>query len=259
MVKIDNISYVTGGKQLVTNISYTFQAGKIHMICGPNGAGKTTLMRMLSLDLEPSRGTVTYNGKPTKKQNKEQHAIYRGVLSQQVDISFPLSVDEVIMMGRYPHFKVNPSKHDQLICDDVIQKLELSSFRKRNFLTLSGGEKQRVQFARVLAQIWEYPKDQNRILLLDEPISALDLRYQFEFLHHLEDIKDDRTVIIAILHDLNLVNNYADDVLLLNNSSLFASGPPSSVLNEENIRTVFHINTQMHNLGNINLLWFNKK
>src|SRR5262249_3474338 len=154
-------------------------------------------------------------------KHRKEYATYRAVLSQQIEISFPLSVDEVVLMGRYPHFTIQPSKKDLSICDEVIEMLNVAALRNRNFLTLSGGEKQRVQFARVLAQIWERPASGCRILLLDEPISSLDLKYQFDFLHRVRQILDEHTIVIAILHDLNLALNYADEVLLLSKGKLF--------------------------------------
>ena len=132
----------------------------------------------------------------------------------------------------------------------------LDKFRKRNFLTLSGGEKQRVQFARVLTQIWEPPATGCRILLLDEPISSLDLKYQFDFLHHVEKFIDERTIIIAILHDLNLALNYADELLLLSNGKTFCRRHhQQTVLSPQNIATVFNVATKLHAVDGADLLW----
>ncbi len=255
MVEIKNGGYAVGDKWLLQDVSYQFMPGKCYMICGPNGAGKSTLMKLLSVSTTPSNGEIFYNGTPAKSTNREAYAKFRAVLSQQVDISFPLDVEEVVMMGRYPHFKVNPSKADHEVCDEVIQLQNLDGFRKRNFLTLSGGERQRVQFARVLAQIWQMPPEGARILLLDEPISFLDIKYQFEFLQHIKRFLDDKTIIIAILHDLNLALNYADEVLLLNEGNLFAYGLPHEVLSPANVNAVFGVPAQLHKIGGRWLLW----
>ena len=259
MIEIKNIGYAVNDKWLVQDISYQFLPGKCYMLCGPNGAGKSTLLKLLSLELTPKTGEILYNGKPVNTKQKENYATYRAVLSQNVEISFPLSVEEVIMMGRYPHFEVRPSKKDFDICEQVMEQLGVTQFRKRNYLTLSGGEKQRVQFARVLAQIFETPTQGCRFLLLDEPISSLDLKYQFDFLHHVQNFINDKTIVIAILHDLNLALNYGDEVLLLNQSKLFTSGLPSTVLQPENIKEVFSVHSTMHQLPNARLLWVNKR
>lgn len=259
MLEIKKAGYSIGKKWLVQNISYQFLPGKCYMLCGPNGAGKSTLLKLLSLQSVPDEGEIFYNGVKVDHRKKHYYAQFRAVLSQQVDISFPMEVDEVIMMGRYPHFDINPTKKDHEICEEVIQLQNLESFRKRNFLTLSGGEKQRVQFARVLAQIWEMPQEGARILLLDEPISSLDIKYQFDFLHHVKQFLNDKTIVIAILHDLNLALNYADEVLLLNEGKLFSSGAPTEVLSPENIEKVFHLKSDLHQFGNVKLLWGEEK
>ncbi len=255
MLEISNGGFSVGNKWLLQHISYKFLPGNCYMICGPNGAGKSTLMKLLSLAAKPREGEIIYNNAKIDYGKKEVYAKYRAVLSQQVDISFPMEVEEVVMMGRYPHFKVNPAKEDMEICNEVMELQNLQSFRKRNFLTLSGGEKQRVQFARVLAQIWKMPEEGSRILLLDEPISSLDIKYQFEFLQHIKKFLNERTIIIAVLHDLNLALNYADEVLLLNDGKLFASGEPVDVLSQENINSVFNVKMKVHEFENGKILW----
>ena len=108
------------------------------------------------------------------------------------------------MMGRYPHFHFNPGNKDEQACDEVMTRMNLQSFRERNYLTLSGGEKQRVQFARVLAQIWEKPVNEPRYLFLDEPLTSLDINYQQEFLQIAREFAFSNTVLIAVMHDINL-------------------------------------------------------
>ena len=255
MLEIKNGGFAVGNKWLLRDISYRFLPGKCYMICGPNGAGKSTLIKLLSLVASPDTGEVLYNNAKVDYKKKEAYSKYRAVLSQQVDISFPLEVEEVVMMGRYPHFKVNPTKKDVEICEEVMALQNLQPFRKRNFLTLSGGEKQRVQFTRVLAQIWQMPAEGSRILLLDEPISSLDIKYQFDFLQHVKQFLNSNTIVIAVLHDLNLALNYADEILLLHEGKLFASGKPIDVLSPENISHVFKLDFNLHLLQEIKLLW----
>ncbi len=258
MLEVKNIGYAVKDKWLVQDITYRFLPGKCYMLCGPNGAGKSTLLKLLALELPSKEGEILYNGQAINKKIKEKYAKYRAVLSQNVEISFPLSVEEIVMMGRYPHFDFKPSVKDFEICEEVMKQLDVANFRKRNYLTLSGGEKQRVQFARVMVQIWEIPKEGCRFLLLDEPIASLDLKNQFDFLHHVQQFINDKTVVIAILHDLNMVLNYADEVLLLDQSKLVANGSPSNVLQPANIESVFHVKSELHQLSNAKLLWVNK-
>ncbi len=145
------------------------------------------------------------------------------------------------MMGRYPHFNFIPSKKDHAICSEVMERMNLTSLRERNYLTLSGGEKQRVQFARVLAQIWEPPSEGHRYLMLDEPLSSLDINYQHEFLRIARTFLDDRTVLVAIIHDINLAIQYADRLFFLKEGRLAADGRPAEVLSGDLIESVFGI------------------
>ena len=255
MIELHNAGFAVKNKWLIKDVTYNFLPGKCYMICGPNGAGKSTLLKLISLQLRPVNGFIKYNEENVNYAKPEVYAKYKGVLSQQVDISFAMSVFEIIMMGRYPHFKNNPSKEDHRICEEIIISQELQEFRHRNFLTLSGGEKQRVQFARVLAQIYPDQNHKSRILLLDEPISALDIRHQFDFLKQVKKMCDAQTIVIAILHDLNLALNFADEILLIHEGKVFETGKPSVVLSPQNVNAVFNINAGLHQVGNINLLW----
>ena len=181
MLRTENISYSIGKKSILDGISAEFHPGEFNMILGPNGSGKSTFLKIFSGEIHRNHGNVFYAGKQIRAIKNDELAKYRAVMSQQPELSFPLTVDEVVMMGRYPHFNFNPSKKDESICGEVMQRMNLQSFSDRNYLTLSGGEKQRVQFARVLAQVWEQPRNGLRYLFLDEPLASLDIKYQKEF------------------------------------------------------------------------------
>ena len=241
MLKTENIHYRIGHKQILAGISAEFVPGEFNMILGPNGSGKSTFLKIFSGEIRNYQGSVLYNGRNILEQQKEVMARYRAVMSQQPDLSFPLMVEEVVMMGRYPHFKFNPTKKDEAICRQVIQRMNLQSFANRNYLTLSGGEKQRVQFARVLVQIWDEPPTGNRFLFLDEPLNNLDISYQQEFLQAARELVEQNTVLIAIMHDINMAIQYADKLLFLQEGRLVAHGRPKEIISEALIREVFHV------------------
>jgi len=243
MLKTENIQYTIGKKKILSDISAEFCAGELNMILGPNGSGKSTFLKIFSGEINGYKGTVLYNNKKIVTQKKEALAKYRAVMSQQPELSFPLMVDEVVMMGRYPHFNFNPNKKDFIICNEIIEKMNLAAFKERNYLTLSGGEKQRVQFARVLAQIWEKPETGNRYLFLDEPLTSLDINYQQEFLQIAREFTKDDTVLVAVIHDLNLATQYADKLFFLKEGELVAHGKPKEILNEALIKNVFDVQT----------------
>jgi iron complex transport system ATP-binding protein len=160
-------------------------------------------------------------------------------------VHFPLTVKEIVMMGRYPHFQYQPSKKDVGICEQILHELDAWEFSERDYLTLSGGEKQRIQFARVLAQVWEAPAEGNRYLLLDEPISNVDMHYQHQFMQKLQLLKKEGIVVIAVLHDMNLALQYADRLLFMNHGKIVQQGATCSVVSASLIREVFQVSVQL--------------
>jgi len=241
MLKTEGISYTIGRKQILKNVSAAFHAGGFNMILGPNGSGKSSFLKIFSGEINKYQGNVFYNEKTLLSLDKQELARKRAVLSQQPDLSFPLLVEEVVMMGRYPHFTFSPNKKDITICNDVIERMNLSSFKERNYLTLSGGEKQRVQFARVLSQIWEQPETGYRYLFLDEPLNSLDISYQHEFLQQALQLAKHNTVLIAVMHDINLAAQYADKLFFLKEGELVSHGSPEDILTAGLIKQVFNV------------------
>jgi iron complex transport system ATP-binding protein len=239
MLEVKDIKYSIGNHQILDNISASFAPGKLTMIIGPNGSGKSTLLKIICNEITDYSGSVHYDSKLLTKHDNKDISKIRAVLSQQSDLAFPLSVEEVVMMGRYPHFNFKPSDKDFDICQQALKQMNIETFRYRNYLTLSGGEKQRVHFARVLAQIWEQPKDAHRYLLLDEPIASLDINYQHEFLRITKQVALQNTVTVAVIHDINLTLQYADYVILLNMGKIIASGLPAEVITPTNLYKVY--------------------
>lgn len=157
MLRVDNISYRIGDKPIIGGITTSFASGLFHVIVGPNGSGKSTFLRLFSGELIPETGAAYYDELSVSHANRMMLARRRAVMSQLPELHFPLSVDDIVMMGRYPHFNFQPSKKDMAICREAMERVDIIALSGRDYLTLSGGEKQRVQFARALAQIWEPP------------------------------------------------------------------------------------------------------
>lgn len=251
MLQASNITFRVGAKPLISDVSLTFEAGKLHLIIGPNGAGKSTLIKVLARLLKPHTGTIQYDGADAKDASEAGLAKHRAVLSQAVEVAFPMSVREVVMMGRYPHFGGRPGPADEQIVDELMTFFDVTEFADRDYQTLSGGERQRVNFARVLAQLWLPPSQSPatngstsrcRFLFLDEPLTFLDIRHQIDFMKKVRNFTNSPDVVtVGVVHDLNLAARFADQVVLLNEGRVVARGSAAEVLTQENIRSVFAV------------------
>ena len=242
MLTASDITFRVGQKALIADVSVSFAPGKLHLIIGPNGAGKSTLIKVLARLLRPQSGTIEYDGVDVQHASEAVLAKRRAVLSQAVEVAFPLSVREVVMMGRYPHFAGRPGANDEKIVDEVMAYFDVTEFSQRNYQTLSGGERQRVNFARVLTQLWTDSTSCCRYLFLDEPLTFLDIRHQIDFMKKVRAFAGDGDVVtVGVVHDLNLAARFADQIVLLNHGRLVASGTPTDVLTADLIQSTFGV------------------
>ena len=245
MLETKNVTYRAGNRELISRVSGSFAAGKLHLIIGPNGAGKSTLIRVLSRSLRPQEGQVFYDGIDLHDAKEIDLAKRRAVLSQAVEVAFPLTVREVVMMGRYPHFGGRPGPEDESIVTEMMEFFDVMEFSMRDYLTLSGGERQRVNFARVLGQLWRphNETDQHcRYLFLDEPLTFLDIHHQIEFMKKVREFASQPYVVtIGVVHDLNLAARFADQIIVMDNGRIMNSGSPKEVLTADTIKKVFDV------------------
>jgi len=236
-----SIGVQVSGKRLVQGVSVEVPPGHLLAVVGPNGAGKSTLLRVLSGEHPPTKGQICLNGTELHRWSAKQLAQMRAVLPQNSSLSFPFRVLDVVLIGRTPHLRSAESSHDYAIVDQALQAVDMSEFGRRPYTTLSGGEKQRLQLARVLAQIWEESSLGPRYLFLDEPTNNLDIAHQHRMMRVARDLKDQGVGILAVLHDLNLAAQYADTIMLMQNGQVSANGFPSDVLTPDRIKEVFMI------------------
>lgn len=239
MLSVGNLSYITGGRFLLREVSFTLEPGELLAVVGPNGAGKSTLLKMLVGDLTPSAGTIVLDEFPLSYWTALEQAKRRAVLPQESSLSFPFSVFEVTLMGRNPHSSGRTTADDKRISKAALERTGSFDMASREYPTLSGGEKQRVQLARVLSQIWEVPESGNRYLFLDEPTNNLDLAHQHHSLNVAKQFAREGTGVLAVLHDLNLAAQYADRVLILCRGGVVALGTPEKVLTTDTLCTTF--------------------
>jgi iron complex transport system ATP-binding protein len=244
MLSTRQVHYRAGRKEILQGIDAFFETGLFHVIVGPNGSGKSTFLKVFSGEIKPQAGEIFYNEKNVFALDKTRLAQMRSVMSQQPELYFPLTVEEIVMMGRYPYFKYKPGRQDIRICTDAMKKMEVEELAGRDYLTLSGGEKQRVQFARVLAQVGDV-ENENKYLFLDEAVSHLDLKHQHQLLKLAKELCSHRVTVIAILHDLNLALHYADRILFMKEGKIAFDINDSSKMTPGMIREVFDVDAKI--------------
>ena len=236
------IGLTRGGRRVLDQINLALAPGRVTAICGPNGAGKTTLLSTLAGSLAASDGQIQLDGQSLARVGREPLARRRAMLTQGANLPFGFLVAEVVALGRIPHEGRVSSPRQDAIVAQAIEAAGVTALARRNYLTLSGGELQRVQIARCLAQVWEPPADGTaRWLLLDEPTSALDLRHQLELLKLLRRLAGAGWGIVVNLHDLAQVRRWADDCVLLQGGQLVACGHATEVITPRRIAEVFEI------------------
>ena len=243
MLRIDNISLMRNQRLLLQNISFEAKVGELVVILGSNGAGKSSLLKCISREWQPQQGIVSWNNKPLTQWGEKELARQRAVLTQHYQISLPFSSEEIVMMGRYPYFKNSPAEIDRHTVMQCLRYTGIEHLQKRNYLTLSGGEQQRVQIARILAQLWDGDSGQ-KLMLLDEPVSALDIQYQHSVMQLAKKLSLRGYTVVAVLHDLNLALQYADKVLMMKKGRQVAFGD-MRVLNEHKIHEVYEVDTEI--------------
>ncbi len=234
MLDAQHIQYHIGSRPIVNRASIQVLPGELTAILGPNGAGKSTLFRLLSGELSCKQGRITYNGQPIKGMKTRQLASLRAVMPQHSTLTFPFQAKEVVSLGLMYSRPNNP----KTIVKEVMSATQTWHLKDQLYGNLSGGEKQRVQLARVLAQIWEI-KAIPRYLLLDEPTSSMDIAQQHHIMQIIGQLKERNIGILAILHDLNLAANYADKALLLKQGRVLQQGTVRKVMTPENLQGVF--------------------
>lgn len=242
MLNIESLSYEIKKRALVKGITFTLRKGELLAITGANGAGKSTLISLLNGERVPSEGKILFNGKLLSSYKPEELAIKRATLSQHNAVNMAFPVQEIVMMGRYPHYRGEPKAADQSAVKEAMDICGISPFAERSYLSLSGGEQQRVQLARVLAQLWDQP---GALLLLDEPVAGLDLLYQQQTLAIARALTRQGFMVIAVLHELNLAAQYADRILMLKSGRRWKDGSPAEVLTPMDIYAVFGLETQV--------------
>lgn len=241
MLTINAASVSRSGRHILHQVDLEVRPGSLLAVIGPNGAGKSTALKVLSGELQAGEGEACLDGLDLAHWQREELACRRAVLSQRVTLAFGFNVFDVVAMGRRPHCDCSRATNHR-IARAALAAVDMLSFAKRDYQTLSGGEQQRVQLARVLAQIWPNEKTHApSYLLLDEPVTGLDPAHQHAVLGHAQRRAQQGYGVLAVLHDLNLASQYADRVAIMRNGRIFHQGAPEDTFTRERIHAAFGV------------------
>lgn len=236
-LNVNNLNFHIDGVRILNDISLSVKEGEFVGLIGPNGCGKSTLLKNIYKTFKPERNAVFLDGKDVMTLNAKEMAKEVSVMAQENSIEFDIEVMDMVMYGRYCHrkFLEGEKKEDVDICKRYIREVGLEGYEHRAYLSLSGGEKQRVLLARALVQ-------ESRLIVLDEPTNHLDVRFQYLIM---QTLKNQNVTIFSSVHDLNIASMYCDKIILMDKGNIIATGTPKEVLTEKNIADIFHVCSQI--------------
>ena len=236
-LSIESASLVIDGKQILDGVSFTLQSGRLNALIGPNGAGKSTLLRVI-LGFEPaSSAKITFEDADFHALPRKLRAQRAALVEQSVTTDQPIDVHDVVMLGRLPHqgfWSADTETDDEAVVADALARVGMADFAIRRFSTLSGGEQQRVQIARALAQ-------KPRLLLLDEPTNHLDLSAQIAVMEILRALAGQGLTVLVTMHDLNLTAAWFDHVVALDKGRVVCEGAPDGVIDAAFLAQVYGV------------------
>lgn len=241
MIDIQSLSFSYLEELVVNQISFSVGDGEFVGIIGPNGAGKSTLLKLMDGILQPKEGEIKLQKKALREYSRRQIAKMIGFVPQNFSTAFSYSVNDIVLMGRYPHLSAffSESADDYRIGERSMKSTDVWQLRRRQFGELSGGEKQRVVLASALAQ-------EPQILLLDEPTSSLDIKYQYQFYGILRELQQSSGLtIVVVTHDINLAARYCRRLILLKKGKVIDDGAPEKVITKEMMESVYEVKVEI--------------
>jgi iron complex transport system ATP-binding protein len=233
-----DIDIKIGKKEIVKEISILVKNQQFVGLIGPNGCGKSTLLKSIYKSLIPQKGTVFLDDLDILRTSEKKVSQRLGVVGQFNEMNFDLTVQQMVMLGRTPHKKLLESdkQEDYAIVEEALARTNLLDYKERSFLSLSGGEKQRVILARTIAQ-------QPKFMILDEPTNHLDIRYQIEIL---TCVKGLNIGVLAALHDLEMAAHYCDYLYAIKDGEVYGHGSPEKLLTPDTVESLYQIRCQTY-------------
>lgn len=240
-ILVEGLHFAYSKTPVLNGVDMRIRKGSFTTIVGPNGSGKSTFVKNLTRMVHSSKGLVTVNGRDLTSYSHKELSKVMASVPQVTATEFDFSAHEVVMMGRYPHLRrFQPeSEQDHKIVEDAMRATGVWEMRNFPINSLSGGEQQRVIIARAIAQ-------EPEILVLDEPISHLDLHHQIELMRLTRKLTKERGItVVAILHDLNFAIEFSDYVFMMKDGRVYKEGSPSNVIKEEYIKDVYAVDVTL--------------
>ena len=232
-LKIENLGFKINNTEILNEINLEIKTSEFVGVIGPNGCGKTTLLKNIYNVLSPTNGSIYIDSEPTHSFSSKKLAQKVSTLSQHSGGDFDFTILEIILMGRYAHSSIfsSTNKKDITIARSALERVGLTKFEDRSFLSLSGGEQQRVMIARAIAM-------ENDFFILDEPTNHLDVKYQLEVMDIMKSLN---ITIFSAIHDMNIAATYCDKLILLDKGKIVSIGTPKEVLNKKNFKEIFGV------------------
>ncbi|MCO1336154.1 heme ABC transporter ATP-binding protein [Microbulbifer sp. OS29] len=237
LLQAESITVCVDNRPLLSDVSLEVEAGELVCVIGPNGAGKSTLLTALCGETAMDNGWVNFKGTPLHNLSARNRARQVAVLPQNNPLTFAFTGLELVSLSRTPHSTGN--ERDRQICQEAMAMLDVNHLSERLYPTLSGGEQQRLQLARVMAQIWRAEDGGDRLLLLDEPATSLDIAHQYGMMRAVRDFARSGVAVVMTVHDLAHASGYSDRILALKQGHSMAYGSAESVLTAENIQQLY--------------------
>jgi iron complex transport system ATP-binding protein len=240
-VEVHELSVRAGNKTLISKVTLAFETGTWSTVIGPNGAGKTTLVETIAGLRRPSHGSVSLLGEALTEMSERERALRVALVPQHPVVPSGMSVYDYVALGRVAHHGLfhSASAGDRAVVESVLERLSLVEFRERDVATLSGGERQRMVLARALTQ-------STMVVVLDEPITGLDLRHQMDMLELMKsEVHECGLTVVATLHDLTLAGQFADRLVLLDRGEVVLDGPAATVIRSDELATRYGMNLRV--------------
>lgn len=247
MIEIKNLSKSYGGKNVVNNVSFNIEKGKITSFIGANGAGKSTILSVISRLIPMDSGEVIINGTNLKEWDTKELSKILSILRQSNNINVKLTIRELVSFGRFPYCEGRLKPEDEKMVDEAIEYMKLKDIENKYIDELSGGQKQRAFIAMIIAQDTEY-------IMLDEPLNNLDMKHSVEMMKLLRKMVDELgKTIILVIHDINFASCYSDNIVALKDAELVANDTAMNIIQKDVLKGIFDMDFNIQNINNKNI------